>query len=311
MSALRRGIVLALVLQAFSYPSEVSARVRSAECDFAVCRVATGGAEVSAGGVVTRSAKPYYRNTVERSKTALIRRRVTIERALTPACPGNDPNTLRALDNACQYLVTTCSIAGRGPGPMTWIWSRPLAADGTPSGPWVRTGESCNVPAGAVAAAVAARPILTLGAIRDAFRRVDFARPELHVQPEGDVTLVNLPTFFEVRWPTGGVQPQEIASVHLLGRTVRIRPLSKSFVYRFGDGERFGPTPDAGGTFPNGGIRHTYEKMATPSVTVVATYGGEFSVDGGQWQQVGETVVINGPPTSVQVREATARLEAG
>ena len=47
---------------------------------------------------------------------------------------------------------------------------------------------------------------------------VDFALPGVHVQPEGNVTLVNLPTYFEVRWPAQGVQPREIATVQLLGR---------------------------------------------------------------------------------------------
>ena len=46
-------------------------------------------------------------------------------------------------------------------------------------------------------------------------------------------------------------------------------------------------------------------------VSEVTTYGGEFSVDEGLWQEVGETNTINGPAEGVQVREAHARLEAG
>ena len=37
--------------------------------------------------------------------------------------------------------------------------------------------------------------------IRDAFHDTDFTVPTVNIQPEGDVTLVNLPTFFEVRFP--------------------------------------------------------------------------------------------------------------
>ncbi len=175
----------------------------------------------------------------------------------------------------------------------------------------MRTGQSCNVPAAAVAAA-AARPVLTVDVVRQAFRQVDFALPAVHVQPEGNVTLVNLPTYFEVQWPALGVQPREIATVQLLGRSVRIRPLGKSFVYRFGDGDQLGPTSDVGGPYPEGRIRHTYIRPAKAAVvSVVATYGGEFSVDDGPWQEVGETITINGPAEGVQVREARARLEAG
>jgi len=205
--------------------------------------------------------------------------------------------------------VSACQTAGLGPGPMTWIWSRPINPTGNPSGPWVRIGLSCNVPALAVVAA-AARPVLTLAAIRQAFREVQFAKPVVRIQPEGNVTLVNLPTYYRVQWPDQGVEPQEVASVQLLGHSVRIRPLGRSFVYDFGDGEHAGPTDDAGGTYPDGGVRHTYDHPGAAGVSVEATYGGEFSVDEGPWQQVGETVQITGPPTGLRVREARARLEA-
>ena len=171
-----------------------------------------------------------------------------------------------------------------------------------------RISRSCAAPA---LTGPGTPPVLTAGMVREAFRRVDFALPAVNVQPEGNVTLVNLPTYFEVRWPAQGVQPREIATVQLLGRSVRIRPLGKSFVYRFGDGDQLGPTSDAGGPYPEGRIRHTYTRPAKAAVSVVATYGGEFSVDEGPWQEVDETVTINGPAQGVQVREARARLEAG
>lgn len=193
---------------------------------------------------------------------------------------------------------------------MTWIWSRPLGPAGNPTGSWVRTGQSCNVPAAAVVAA-ATRPVLTLAVIRQAFREVQFAKPVVRIQPEGNVTLVNLPTYYRVQWPAEGVEPAEVATVQLLGRSVRIRPLGRSFVYDFGDGERAGPTEDAGGTYPDGGVRHTYGQPGTSGVSVEATYGGEFSVDGGAWQQVGDTVQVAGPPTALRIREGRARLEAG
>lgn len=168
---------------------------------------------------------------------------------------------------------------------------------------------SCNVPA-AVVAAANPRPALTLAIIRQAFREVQFAKPSVRIQPEGNVTLVNLPTYYRVQWPDAGVQPQEVATVQLLGRSVRIRPLGRSFVYDFGDGARTRPTSDAGGTYPDGGIRHTYVHVDTAAVTVSATYGGEFSVDGGPWQEVGDTIQVAGPATALRVREARSHLEA-
>jgi len=147
--------------------------------------------------------------------------------------------------------------------------------------------------------------------VQRAFRELDFARPQVAIQPEGNQTLVNLETFYRVRWPQAGVAPRELATVNLLGRSVRIRPAVRSYDYAFGDGSRSGATSDAGGVYPTGGIRHTYISAATVPVSVRATYTGDFSVDGGAWEPVDETVVINGPPTGVRVREAVNRLEAG
>ena len=43
--------------------------------------------------------------------------------------------------------------------------------------------------------------------IRDAFHDTDFSVPTVNIQPEGDVTLVNLPTYFEVQFPGPGSAP--------------------------------------------------------------------------------------------------------
>jgi hypothetical protein len=147
--------------------------------------------------------------------------------------------------------------------------------------------------------------------VQRAFREVDFARPSVALQPVGNQTLVNFETFYRVQWPQLGVAPQEIATVTLLGRSVRIRPAVRSFTYSFGDGSSAGPTSDAGGTYPTGGIRHTYASAGSVPVVVRAVYTGDFSVDGGAWEPVDESVTITGPPTALHVREAINRLEAG
>lgn len=231
--------------------------------------------------------------------------RAKVEYAVTFACPGNVPGDGGpAADAACAYAVSGCEGLGTGPGPMTWTWRRQIPASGAGPGPWVRVSRSCAAPG------PAAGPVLTLDLVRRAFREVAFARPQAHVQPEGNVTLVNLPTFYQVRWAPAGYEPGEVAELQLLGRAVRIRPVVQQYIYRFGDGERLGPTPDPGGPWPTGQVQHTYRRTGDAPVSVTAQYRGQFSIDGGPWQQVDETVTIPGPPTVVQVREARTRLQA-
>jgi len=141
-----------------------------------------------------------------------------------------------------------------------------------------------------------------------AFSLTPFAKPGLHLQPEGNVTLVTLPAFFEVRWPTAGYQPGEINTVTLLGYTVRIRPTLQSLTYRFGDGMYLGPTQDPGGPYPTGHITRTYTTAGTYQTNVDITYSGEFSINGGTWIPIPDTATITGPPQTLTVRTAKNQL---
>jgi hypothetical protein len=103
---------------------------------------------------------------------------------------------------------------------------------------------------------------ISMAQIADAFHRTDLAAPTLHIQPEGNVTLVTLPTYVEVRWPTTGFQPGELDTLdprHWFGMTVTIKPTLTSLTYDFGNGtgRRPRPPPPAGHTPPEISPRHT------------------------------------------------------
>ena len=166
-------------------------------------------------------------------------------------------------------------------------------------------GSSCNPDA------LPSQPALGISQILNAFRLTPFAKPGVHIQPEGNVTLVTLPTYFAVEWPTDGYQPGEVDTAEpaqMLGHTVRIRPTAQGYTYVYGDGTSFGPTHSPGGTYPDGDIRKTYDKAGTYDTHIQITYGGEFSVDGGQWIQIPDTVQISGPVQPIQVKTAKNRL---
>ncbi len=235
------------------------------------------------------------------------RTRTLVQTVVTPGCPGNNPNiTGRPSDGACQHLVATCNDPGDVPGSIIWIWQRPANGDG----PWQHVGSRCAHD-GADTPPPAA-PVITPAMVQRAFRDLPFAQPRTHVQPEGNITLVNLPTYYQVRWPTTGYQPDETAAVTLLGLTLQIRPTLTSYTYDFGDGTRHGPTTDPGGTYPHGRIRHTYrDTAAAEPVRTTATYSGQYRLPGGTWQDIGITVPITGPTTTVIVKQARNRLIDG
>lgn len=195
-----------------------------------------------------------------------------------------------------RRVVTAAAPAGS-------TGSTPAAAAPTK---WEQVGTTCNgeqVPTG--------QPRLAMSQILDAFHHTDFAVPTVNIQPEGDLTLVTLPTFYELQLPTSGFGPGEVDTVDpatMLGFTVRIRPSLSSVTYHFGDGQALGPTTSYGGPHPSGDVIHQYTSKGTYPVRADLTYGGQFQINGGPWNQIPGTVTVTGTPVPLTVKEARAHL---
>jgi hypothetical protein len=153
-----------------------------------------------------------------------------------------------------------------------------------------------------------ANNVLTMQMILDQFHKTKFAKPTASIRPVGLKTLVNLPTYYELTWPTTGFEPGEADATILVGRRVEIEPAFVSATYIYGDGESSGPVDSFGGPHPTGDVVHTYRKKMTAPVQINATYSGRFRVDGGAWITIPDTVTIEGTPANLTVAEAKARL---
>ena len=190
-------------------------------------------------------------------------------------------------------------------GPLIQIWRREVYVGSKKPGPWKLVGRTCHTDL------VPSAPVLSMAQILSAFRRTPFAKPRVHIQPEGNETLVTLPTYFETTWPAEGFQPGEVDTAdpaQMLGHRVRIRPTATSYTYTFGDGTHLGPTDSPGGTYPDGDVTHTYDKAGSYPTRISVTYGGEFSIDGGQWIRIPATATVTGPTQPLRVRIANNRL---
>jgi hypothetical protein len=152
------------------------------------------------------------------------------------------------------------------------------------------------------------KPGISPAQIIAAFHKTAWSQPSVHIQPEGNVTLVTLPTYFEVKWPAVGYKPGEIDTVTLLGTPVRIRPTARNYNYVFGDGTTSGTTTSPGGTYPDGDVTHAYAKRGRYKSRIDITYGGEYSISGGAWIPIPDTVTIRGQPQTLTVKTAHARL---
>jgi hypothetical protein len=224
-------------------------------------------------------------------------------------CGSNDPDT-PVTDDFCPQAVAYCAnnTPAQGLGPAVKLYRREVDPFGAARGPWVHYGTTCFPDQ---APGAPARPVLTMQLVLAAFHDTKFAKPRVEVQPKGNVTLVTLPTYFQVVWPEAGFQPDEIDKpdpATVAGFNVEIRPVFKSANYIYGDGTSSGPTESLGGPYPEGDITKEYAKSGTLQVRADVTYGGQFRVSGGQWIDIPAEVVIQGTPEPLQVKTAEARL---
>ncbi|NNM45390.1 hypothetical protein [Knoellia koreensis] len=222
-------------------------------------------------------------------------------------CPNEEPGSTNA-DAFCPSAAAFCAnnTPEQGLGPSVKLYRREVDAAGKPQGGWEQYGITCFPQF-----APGASPTLTMELILAAFHDTKFAVPTVQIQPKGNVTLVTLPTYFQVVWPEAGFEPDEVDKpdpATVAGFNVEIRPVLKSVNYIYGDGSSSGPTESLGGPYPEGDVTKEYPKAGTFQVRADVTYGGQFRVNGGQWIDIPDVVVIQGTPEPLQVKTAKARL---
>lgn len=218
------------------------------------------------------------------------------------ACVNNDPSYgLGPLTDVRRRLTDET-----GAVMLNGTVATPAELAAAPNQGWDLVGSTCfpeDMPGSA--------PIPSVAMIVKAFHLTRWAKGSISTQPQGNVTLVNLKTFYEVGWSASGYEPGEIDTLNpatMFGFRVEVRPKLVGLVYHFGDGDSEGPTTSLGGVYPNGDIVHTYRRPGRYQTNVEATFGADFRINGGAWLNLPTTVVVQQPATPITVREARAVL---
>lgn len=232
------------------------------------------------------------------------------EYAFAYDCPGRSVTSLSTgtvAGEPCENAAMACQFQGAKGAQRLQVYRRSRGG----SEPWVQVGTTCG-PGDMPPGAPVPPPIPRLAQIQQAFLALPFAKPTVNIQPEGDVTLVNLPTYFEAQWPTANLGPGDISKpVQLLSWSIEFRIDPAEYTYIYDDGTTSAPTTDIGGPHPVGRIRHTYDKPhPAATVKVDARLTGSYRVNRGtNWIPLaGVADLRDEPVVTLQVREATARL---
>jgi hypothetical protein len=134
-----------------------------------------------------------------------------------------------------------------------------------------------------------------------AIREVPMPPLKLRIQPDGR-TLVNVDTIFYT-------DPAHLRrTVTLLGHSVRLEAEPVRFTWVHGDGTR-ASTSKPGRPYPAKDVTHQYRRPDDNlRARVDTTYRVRYSVDGGGWADLAETLTAPGPATTLDVDEAAPVL---
>jgi hypothetical protein len=214
-------------------------------------------------------------------------------------CGGDDdPYDYRQVESKCGTDAASnfCGAIGCGdPDQVGYYVERRLEGS---DGPWEAAGTTCQGPDG---------PTVTPQRVLEALHRIGLPDAKLQTEPgfKSGKTLVNFDTNFyatadsvtETFTPArrGGHRRGVAGDVHLH--------------FDSGEPDQTRTTTTPGAPYPELDVTYAYEDAHTtvhPSVDVA--YSAQFSVNGGTWQAIPDTVTITGEPISRYLAEAPGVL---
>lgn len=93
----------------------------------------------------------------------------------------------------------------------------------------------------------------------------------------------------------------------LLGTPVAVRAIPVSFHWDLGDGNTI-TTSTPGKPYPAEDVSATYTSEGWYDITLTTTFAGQFSVDGGEWQDIDGTIEVSSDPIPLYSKSLESRL---
>ena len=98
--------------------------------------------------------------------------------------------------------------------------------------------------------------------------------------------------------------------VELLDTPVAVRATPVSYHWDLGDGNTL-ETTNPGKPYPSEEVTATYAREGWYDITLTTTFTGQFSVDGGEWQDIEGTIEVESDPVEIYSKSLESRLVNG
>ncbi|MGO1480445.1 MAG: hypothetical protein ACTHWF_04900 [Brachybacterium sp.] len=96
-------------------------------------------------------------------------------------------------------------------------------------------------------------------------------------------------------------------STELLDTPVAIRAIPTSFHWDLGDGNTI-TTTNPGKPYPSETVSAAYTQEGWYDITLTTTFSGQFSVNGGEWQDIDGTIEIASDPVPIYSKSLESKL---
>ena len=208
-----------------------------------------------------------------------------------------------------EVLATPRSSGPREAGSVTF---ESITQD-TRSGAETSNGYSCAVPS--------ARAPQTAGASREAADEVS-AEPVTIIVTQSDFAELPVKPSVASAGPDRGWLPTGMVNVlhaehevqtlqtEVLGTPVAVRAIPTSYHWDLGDGNTI-TTSKPGKPYPSEEVSAKYSGEGWYDVTLTTTFAGQFSVDGGEWQDIDGTIEVASEPIALYSKSLESRLVNG
>ena len=205
--------------------------------------------------------------------------------------------------------ATPRSSGGREKGSVTF---KSITQD-TRSGVETPSGYSCQVPSASAPRAAAASST-PAGA--------PAPEPIVIIVTESDFAKLPVKPLVATVGPERGWLPAGMVNVlhaehevqtlqtELLGTPVAVRAIPTSYHWDLGDGNTI-TTSKPGKPYPSEEVSAKYSGEGWYDVTLTTTFAGQFSVDGGEWQDIDGTIEVASEPIALYSKSLESRLVNG